>query len=148
MPEAESPLLFLRARPKLDRRALRQFARQLQETVTGGRPFECLITDDRELLRLNSQFLAKDYPTDVLSFPSPDEGEELGELAISSDRAFEQAAEFGHTVEDEIRILMLHGVLHLMGYDHERDRGRMARQETKLRKQLGLATGLIERVRK
>jgi probable rRNA maturation factor len=147
MPEDDSPLLFLRARTGLNRRALRQFARELQETVTKGRPFQCLVTDDKELLRLNRQFLGKDYPTDVLSFPSADEGGELGELAISSDRAFDQAAEFGHAIEDEIRILMLHGVLHLLGLDHEKDRGRMAREEARLRKRLGLPTGLIERVR-
>jgi probable rRNA maturation factor len=151
MPEEDSPVLFLRARPGLDRRALRQFARELLETVTKGRSFQCLVADDKELLRLNRQFLGKDYPTDVLSFPAaegdPGQAEELGELAISSDRAFEQAGEFGHTPEDEIRILMLHGVLHLLGMDHEQDRGRMAREETKLRKRLGLPTGLIERVR-
>ena len=151
MPADDPPLLFLRARSGLDRRALRQFVRLLRETVTGGRHFGCLITDDKELLRLNRQFLGNDYPTDVLSFPSsedsPATGEPLGELAISADRAREQAAGYGHTVEDEIRILMLHGVLHLLGMDHEQDRGRMAREENRLRKRLGLPTGLIERAR-
>lgn len=151
MPDDDSPLLFLRARSGFNRPALREFASLLREQVTAGRPFAVLVTDDRELRRLNRQFLGKDYPTDVLSFPAagdvPAGGETLGELAISADRAREQAAEFGHQLDDELRILMLHGVLHLLGMDHERDRGRMARAETRLRKRLGLPTGLIERAR-
>jgi probable rRNA maturation factor len=70
----------------------------------------------------------------------------LGEIAISVDRAKEQAAEFGHTIDEEIRVLMLHGLLHLLGMDHERDRGRMRREETRWRKELDLPVGLIERV--
>jgi probable rRNA maturation factor len=97
------------------------------------------------LRRLNSQFLGKDYPTDVLSFPNPKGAEGLGEIAISVDRAAEQAAEFGHPVETEIQVLMLHGVLHLMGLDHSSDRGRMARVEKQWRRRLGLPAGLIER---
>ena len=72
----------------------------------------------------------------------------LGEMAISVERAKEQANEFGHTLEDEIEILMLHGVLHLMGMDHERDSGRMRRAETQWRKTLGLPGGLIERAQR
>ncbi len=107
----------------------------------------CLIADDRELRRLNRQFLGKDYPTDVLSFPAERGEASLGQLAISEDRAREQAARFGHTVETEIQILMLHGLLHLLGMDHEADRGRMARAETRWRRKLELPGGLIERVR-
>ena len=69
----------------------------------------------------------------------------LGEIAISADRAAEQAREFGHSRLDEIRILMLHGVLHLLGMDHETDRGRMARAEARWRRKLDLPTGLIAR---
>ncbi len=115
--------------------------------VAGGRPFCCLLTDDRELRRLNRQFLGKDYPTDVLSFPEPGPDGFLGEMAISVERAREQAAEFGHRLDEEIRILMLHGLLHLMGMDHANDRGRMARAETRWSKRLGLPAGLIERAR-
>jgi probable rRNA maturation factor len=114
--------------------------------VAGGRAFQCLVTDDRELRKLNRQFLGKDYPTDVLSFPEPGSGA-IGELAISAQRAKAQAEEFGHPVVEEIRILMLHGVLHLLGMDHERDRGRMARAESLWRRKLGLPNSLIERVR-
>ena len=84
--------------------------------VTAGKLFECLITDDRELLRLNRDFLGHDYPTDVLSFPSGVGGPFLGEIAISKDRAAEQAAAFGHGITEELKILMLHGVLHLSGW--------------------------------
>jgi len=96
------------------------------------------------LRRLNREFRGKDYPTDVLSFPGSDG--HLGDLAISAARARAQAREFGHTTEDELRILMLHGVLHLMGMDHEADNGRMARAERRWRRELGLPNGLIERV--
>ena len=112
-----------------------------------GRPFQCLLTDDRELQRLNRDFLGKDYPTDVLSFPGVEPSEFLGEMAISVNRAAEQASEYGHTREQEICILMLHGLLHLLGMDHDSDGGRMRRTETRWRKKLGLPTGLIERVR-
>lgn len=71
----------------------------------------------------------------------------LGDLAISLARARTQAREFGHTTEQEVRVLMLHGVLHLLGMDHESDRGQMARAEKRWRARLGLPNGLIERVR-
>jgi probable rRNA maturation factor len=114
--------------------------------VTDGREFCCLITTDAELARLNRTFLEKDHATDVLSFPSGAMEGPLGDIAISADRASEQAREYGHSLEEEIAILMLHGVLHLLGMDHERDRGRMARTERQLRKDLDLPSGVIERV--
>ena len=146
MPDSEPLVLFRHTPAGLRRRPLEEFARELRERVAGGRWFHCLITGDEELRRLNREFLRKDYPTDVLSFPADDGRPCRAELAISAERAAEQAREFGHSVEDEIRILMLHGVLHLMGMDHERDRGAMARAETAWRKRLGLPAGLIERV--
>jgi probable rRNA maturation factor len=121
------------------------FARRLQKEVARGRAFDCLITGDAELRKLNREWRGKDYPTDVLSFPSA-MGEGLGDLAISAARARVQAREFGHSTEDEVRLLMLHGVLHLLGMDHETDRGQMARAEKRWRKALGLGNGLIERV--
>ena len=146
------PLLLFRNAPRgLDRVELQQFARLLQGRVAGGRAFTCLVTDDREVRRLNLQFLGKDYPTDVLSFPSARvkgmaEGG-LGEMAISAEMASKQARDYGHSVEHEIGILMLHGLLHLLGMDHERDRGKMARTEINWRKNLGLPAGLLERAR-
>ena len=151
MPGEESPLVFLRAPRALDRRRLRAFARILRREVAEGRTFCCLLTDDRELRRLNREFLGKDYATDVLSFPEgggpAEAGAPCGEMAISVERAAEQAGERGHAIEQEVEILMLHGVLHLLGMDHETDRGRMARAERGWRKRLGLAEGLIERAR-
>jgi probable rRNA maturation factor len=70
----------------------------------------------------------------------------LGDLAISWQRARAQAREFGHSTEAEIQVLMLHGLLHLMGLDHETDDGRMSRTERRWRRALGLPAGLIERV--
>ncbi|HYI96654.1 MAG TPA: rRNA maturation RNase YbeY [Bryobacteraceae bacterium] len=138
---------FRRAGNGLPRSELRAFATALVEEVSAGKFFECLITDDRELRRLNRQFLGHDYPTDVLSFPSGLGGPFLGEIAISRNRAAEQAGEFGHGLIQELKILMLHGVLHLLGLDHERDRGAMAREEKRWRKRFGLPLGLIERVK-
>lgn len=149
MSTAQQLLLFRSAPGALNRARLRTFARRLQEQVTGGRRFCCLISGDQELRRLNARFLGKDYATDVLSFPETGQvgvaSDFLGELAISKDRAAAQAREHGHSVEQEIQILMLHGVLHLLGMNHERDGGQMARAETAWRERLGLPAGLIER---
>jgi probable rRNA maturation factor len=128
-----------------DKRRIREFARLLDERVAGGRGFDCLLTGDEELTRLNRDFLHRDYPTDVLSFPSGAKSGPLGELAISLERATAQAREFGHSTVDEVRILLLHGVLHLIGMDHERDRGRMARTERKWRAEFDLPENLISR---
>jgi probable rRNA maturation factor len=138
-------VLFRHVPSNLRRRPLQEFARALRDRVTRGRSFHCLITDDRELRRLNRQFRAADYATDVLSFPAETGADILGELAISADRADAQAREFGHSHLDEIRVLMLHGVLHLTGLDHETDSGRMARTEARWRRKLDLPAGLIAR---
>lgn len=143
---ASSDIVFRTATPKVRRRELRAFFASLVAQVAKGCAVTCLIADDTELRRLNRTFRKKDYPTDVLSFPGDLPGT-LGELAISYGRAAAQASELGHTVEEEIRILMLHGVLHLAGLDHETDRGEMARAEARWRKRLGLPHGLIERMR-
>lgn len=135
----------------LDRAALRRFHRQLQKEVTAGLAFDCLLTNDAALQQLNLTFLRKDYPTDVLSFPAEGTGGTIGDLAISVERAAEQATEFGHSLETEIQILMLHGALHLTGLDHEKDRprkgkaGKMEQLETEWREYYGLPQGLIER---
>jgi probable rRNA maturation factor len=90
--------------------------------------------------------VSKNSASPARAFPSPF-APHLGDVAISLPRARAQARTFGHTVEREIQILMLHGVLHLLGFDHETDRGRMARAEKRWRTRLGLPDGLIERVR-
>ena len=168
-------VLFRRAPAELDRRGLERFARTLRGAVAGGAAFTCLIAGDTELRRLNREFLGNDYPTDVLSFPAGQGGgadhrflwsaalkgrqttgkrssvpllaRQLGEIAISAARARAQAAAFGHSLESEIRILMLHGLLHLLGMDHATDRGQMQRAEIRWRERLSLPAGLIERAR-
>jgi probable rRNA maturation factor len=123
------------------KRQLERFARTLAQRIANGRSFECLIANDQELQRLNLNFLGHDYPTDVLSFPNA----ELGEIAISIERAAEQAAQFGHSLLEEIQILMLHGVLHLAGFDHETDSGEMAAAEQHWRAEFQLPQALIGR---
>lgn len=148
MSEPESTLLFERKSPKLARRELRSFAGRLTEEVCGGRTFVCLLTGDAELQRLNNQFLGHNYPTDVLSFPTGEDSGPAGEMAISLERAKAQAEEFGHTLDEEVRVLMLHGALHLLGHDHETDGGRMRRIENQWRRKLELPSGLISRSRR
>jgi len=141
MSSDDSSLLFRHPSRRVRRTPLRKFLGEVTAKIARGRSITCLIADDRELRRLNGRFRGEDYATDVLSFPS-DTG---GEIAISFDRAALQAAEHGHSPEDELRILMLHGVLHLTGMDHEKDSGQMAKTEVRWRKRLGLPAGLTER---
>jgi probable rRNA maturation factor len=129
---------------RVRRKLIAAWARRLREEVARGREFCCLLTDDRELRRLNRRHRGKDRPTDVLSFPAR-AGGSLGDIAVSTGRARRQAREHGHSVEEEIGILMLHGLLHLLGMDHERDRGQMMRAEMRWRRRLGLPAGLTER---
>ncbi|MBI5086690.1 MAG: rRNA maturation RNase YbeY [Acidobacteria bacterium] len=143
----EPLIIFKSGSAGLDRKSLRLLARRISEEVAGGRTFCCMVTSDKELRRLNREFRGADYPTDVLSFPSPSPEGGLGDIAISGERASEQAAALGHDASTETAILLLHGVLHLLGYDHEADKGRMRRAEAKWRKLLGLPAGLIERAR-
>ena len=106
-----------------------------------------LVTSSRELQGLNHRFRGKNKPTDVLSFPAiPGLMRGFaGDIAISAEMAARNARQLGHTAAEEIRILTLHAVLHLAGYDHELDGGEMEREEARLRKALGLPVGLIER---
>jgi len=102
------------------------------------------------LRRLNREFRGKDKATDVLSFPAAEEMVEefAGDLAISLDTARRQAAAHGHTLRDEVRVLLLHGLLHLDGMDHEIDDGEMAAKEAELRTRLRLPNNLIARATK
>jgi probable rRNA maturation factor len=104
-----------------------------------------LISEGR-MRTLNRAYRGKDYATDVLSFPADDRSF-LGDIAIATGVAQRQADEAGHPLGTELRVLALHGLLHLLGYDHERDNGRMTRAEARLRKAAGLEEGLLERSR-
>ena len=118
---------------------------RLQDTVN------VLVTGSAELRSLNQRFRGESKATDVLSFPAPEATKRgarnfAGDVAISADIARENAMRLGHSVADEVKILVLHGILHLAGFDHERDNGEMARKESRLRRQLKLEGGLIERM--
>jgi probable rRNA maturation factor len=102
------------------------------------------IVPDARVRALNRKFRGKNANTDVLSFPSDEDGY-LGDVVISSGVAARQARAAGHSLATELRVLALHGLLHLLGYDHERDDGQMARLERRLRRRGGLREGLIER---
>jgi probable rRNA maturation factor len=134
---------------------LGRFLRAAQQAVGLEGEVHVLLADDATLRRLNRTFRGKDKATDVLSFPAgpttvffgEPEGPELaGDLAISLEAAARQATRYGHSLRDEVRVLLLHGVLHLAGFDHEADSGEMAGREAELRKRLGLPAGLIARV--
>jgi len=132
----------------LSRSGLARFLREAQQAVGLTGAVDVLLADDRMLRRLNRDFRGKDKATDVLSFPAAEDlaGEFAGDLAISLDTAGRQAREHGHSLRDEVRVLLLHGLLHLSGMDHETDRGEMAEREAELRGRLRLPSGLIARV--
>jgi probable rRNA maturation factor len=142
MPPEDSTFLFRHPDRKILRRPLREFWLELvrQFALPGA---TCLISTDSELRALNQRFRGKNYATDVLSFPAYSGAP--GEIAISLDHARAQAVEHGHSPDEELRILMLHGALHLTGMDHETDSGEMARAESRWRRRLGLSAGLVER---
>ncbi len=106
-----------------------------------------LVTSSAEMKSLNQRFRGKDKATDVLSFPAEPGAQKqfAGEIAISAEIASQNARALRHLPAEEIKILVLHGVLHLGGYDHECDNGKMARREKQLRAKLHLPLGLIER---
>jgi probable rRNA maturation factor len=113
------------------------------------------LVSDRRVRALNRSYRHQDYATDVLSFGEPSAFSAqpsafssqrlLGEIVIARGVARRQALEAGHSEQTELRVLALHGLLHLLGYDHERDNGRMRRVERRLRRKGGLPEGLIER---
>lgn len=132
----------------LSKSGLTRFLNRARRAVGLEGDVEVLLTSDLELKRLNRAFRGKNKATDVLSFPTPVEiaHEHAGDLAISLETAARQAATYGHSLRDEVRILLLHGLLHLSGEDHETDSGEMAAREAELRRELRLPNTLIERV--
>jgi len=132
----------------LSKVALTRFLNRARTAVGLTGDVEVLLTSDAELKRLNRTFRNKNKPTDILSFPTPPEISQhhAGDLAISLETAARQASQYGHTLPEELRILILHGLLHLSGLDHETDQGQMAAREAALRTTLKLPIALIARV--
>jgi probable rRNA maturation factor len=128
-------------------RTMSRFLSAAQAAVRLKGQVTVLLTTDAAICKLNRQFRGKNKATDVLSFPVEGPGSEgiAGDLAISVTTAMGQAAAQGHSLTTEIKVLILHGLLHLAGYDHEIDDGKMARRERLLRARLKLPQGLIER---
>ncbi len=113
-------------------------------------PIELIITDNATIQKLNAQYRDKDKPTDVLSFPIDQEipGMPLGSIIISEAFVHEKADDFGHSYQDEFSLLFIHGLLHLLGYDHEIDNGEMRQKEESLIKEFDLPESLIVRTEK
>lgn len=119
---------------------------KIASTLTDA-PIELIITHNESIQELNAQYRDKDKPTDVLSFPMEQEipGMPLGSIVISEDFVKEKAAQFGHQDHDELALLFIHGLLHLVGYDHEIDDGEMRQKEQELIEAFGLPKSLIVR---
>ncbi len=140
--------------PGLSDATFRRFVRQVCRAVRLSGEVEVLITSNSRMRALNRQFRGKDKATDVLSFPAPPDrplvkpnAASAGDIAISADIAASNAKQMGHSAAHEVKILTLHGVLHLAGYDHDSDEGEMARKEARLRRDFRLPGNLIERGR-
>jgi probable rRNA maturation factor len=155
-PDPTADLLIRYRRARADWRSFRDFIARLAQELTGT-PFTVAIVSDATIRRLNRNFRHKDVATDVLSFPTQEPGskknlgshveiaEGLGDIVISAPTAARAAREYGWPLDQELRALALHGVLHLMGYDHELDRGQMARAERSWGRRLRLPQTLISR---
>lgn len=145
--ESEKSLVILAKRVAgLSEYALARFVSRAKRAVRLSGAIHVMVGSSRALRRLNRQFRGKDKATDVLSFPATEKIPGLaGDIAISAEIAAQQARLLGHSAADEIKILALHGILHLAGFDHESDKGEMAAKELRLRKSLGLPESLIER---
>ena len=123
--------------------ALEHFVARAKRTIGVRGEVDVLITSSAQMRHLNRRFRGKGSATDVLSFPSV-EGT-AGDIAISAEVGARNARRLGHSAAEEMKVLILHGLLHLAGYDHETDAGAMARKEARLRQVLGLPAALIER---
>jgi probable rRNA maturation factor len=131
----------------VDLEALEKIAESLS-----NKEVELIITDDTTMRELNAEYRAKDSITDVLSFPMDAPfteqsifGMPLGSIIIAESLVKEKAAEHGHTIQDELSLLFIHGMLHLLGFDHEDDNGEMRAREKELIEQFDLPKSLIVR---
>ncbi len=147
MPDREAPAFAIQNRQRrfrVDRAGLERLLRAVARDVIPGDPRGATlrVVSDRAMRAVNRAYRAKDRPTDVLAFPAepvPVGEPYLGDLVVSADSAARQAEERGATLDQELRVLLVHGFLHLVGYDHERDAGEMERLERLLRRRHGLA---------
>ena len=126
----------------IDLDALEKIAQSLTD-----REIELIVTDNDTIAALNQEYRSKDTPTDVLSFPMENAvaNMPLGSIVISADFVQEKAKELGHGEKDEFSLLFIHGLLHLLGYDHETDHGEMRKKEKELIEKFGLPSSLIVR---
>lgn len=122
---------------------------EIAQSLT-SREIELVVCDNPTIRKLNADYRSKDYPTDVLSFPLEGDFDTLplGSLVMSSDMIYQKAKELGHTPQEESILLFIHGLLHLLGYDHELDDGEMRAYEARLIRTLGLPESLIVRTEK
>jgi len=151
-------VIFKKRVAELSVTSLDRFVLRARRAVRIKGTVDVLITSSGAMRALNQRFRGKNKPTDVLSFPSVASGASesrhnfsanrrpfAGEIAISADIALDNARRLGHSGALEVKVLVLHGILHLAGFDHERDNGRMARKEASLRRTLRLPSSLTER---
>ncbi|MGC1371205.1 MAG: rRNA maturation RNase YbeY [Candidatus Sulfotelmatobacter sp.] len=129
---------------------IERFVLRVRKLIRMREMVNVLVTSSSQVRSLNRRFRGSDKPTDVLSFPALRVQNSLakpvaGDVILSADIARDNAKRLGHPLENEVKILVLHGILHLAGFDHERDGGEMARKESRLRRQLKLEPALIER---
>jgi probable rRNA maturation factor len=124
---------------------------EIAQSLT-AREIELIVTDNKMMQELNSKYRSKNKATDVLSFPiNTTYGEEtipgipLGSIVISADLVKEISAELGHNAEDELSLLFIHGLLHLLGFDHEVDNGEMRAKEKEIIQAFSLPSSLIIR---
>lgn len=129
---------------EISQRALTLFVGRAMRSLALEGELSVRITSNRRIQELNRRYRRKDKPTDVLSFPASVPGT-VGDIAISKDIAAANAKRLGHPLNTELKVLILHGLLHLAGYDHESDQGEMTARESRLRRELRLPLGLIER---
>jgi probable rRNA maturation factor len=140
-------VIFQKRVADLTELALGRFVTRVRRAVGLKGGVNVLLTTSSEMKSLNRRFRKKDKTTDVLSFPAAPEIQKqlAGDIAISAEIATKNARALGHSPSEEVKILVLHGILHLRGYDHECDNGKMQRREKQLRAKFRLPLGLIER---
>lgn len=133
----------------LDNRTGKNYNFELLEAIASvltPLEIELIVTDNVEIAQINLEFRGINKPTDVLSFPTdPFPGAPLGTIIISADKVEEVATQLGHTQNDELALLFIHGLLHLLGMDHEMDQGEMRTREEYLVREFSLPLSLIVR---